>query len=102
MGLVLSAEPGLFRVGDPVTVRSNIVDRHHRTPWFIKGKPGVVRAISGPFLDPESRAYGGTGEPKRLLYQIEFEQARVWGDRYNEDSGDLLLVDVYEPWLEPR
>ena len=102
MGVVFSAEPGQFDVGDPVTIRSDEVDHHHRTPWFIKGKPGIVRAVSGPFFNPESRAHGGDGVPKRLLYQVEFDPDVVWGDRYHEGSKDLLLVDVYEQWLEPR
>ena len=89
-------------MGDQVTIRSDEVDHHHRTPWFIKGKPGIVRAISGPFFNPESRAHGGDGVPKRLLYQVEFDPDVVWGDRYHEGSNDLLLVDVYEQWLEPR
>ena len=101
MGVVLSAQPGQFDVGDQVTIRSDEVDHHHRTPWFIKGKPGIVRAISGPFFNPESRAHGGDGVPKRLLYQVEFDPDVVWGDRYHEGSKDLLLVDVYEQWLEP-
>ena len=99
---VFSAAPGLFEVGDAVTIKSDEVDHHHRTPWFIKGKPGVVRAISGPFFDPESRAHGGDGIPRRLLYHVEFDPGEVWGGRYSESGADLLLVDVYEQWLEPR
>ena len=102
MGVVFSAGPGLFDIGDQVTIRSDQVDHHHRTPWFIKGKPGIVRGISGPFFNPESRAHGGDGTPKRLLYQVEFDPDVVWGERYHEGNNDLLLVDVYEQWLEPR
>ncbi len=101
MGVVFSASPGLFAVGDPVVVRADAADHHHRTPWFVKGKSGVVRAVSGPFFDPESRAHGGSGEPKRLLYQVEFSQSQIWGDRYAGNSDDLLLIDLYEQWLEP-
>ena len=99
MGLVFSARPGDFSPGDEVVVRADIVTHHHRTPWFIKGKRGRVRAVSGPFHDPETRAHGGSGVPKRLLYQVEFEQSHVWGDSYSEDENDLLLIDVYEQWL---
>ena len=103
MGVVFSADPGRFHVGDAVRIRSDEVEHHHRTPWFVKGKPGVVRAISGPFLNPESRAHGGNGTPKRLLYHVEFDPAQVWGERYDDEGGtDLLLVDIYEQWLEPR
>ena len=100
MGLVFSAQPGDFSPGDEVVIRTDIVSHHHRTPWFIKGKRGRIRAVSGPFFDPETRAHGGSGVPKRLLYQVEFEQSHVWGDSYSEDDNDLLIVDVYEQWLE--
>ena len=101
MGVVFGAGPGKYRPGDVVRVRSDIVSHHHRTPWFIKGKTGAVRAVSGPFLNPESRAYGGDGLPDRLLYQVEFSQTDLWGERYQEDERDVLLVDVYEQWIEP-
>ena len=100
MGVVFSARPGRFRVGDSVVVRTDAVDHHHRTPAFIKGRRGVVRAVSGPFLDPETRAHGGTGEPRRLLYHVEFRQAEVWAERCREGGGDLLRIDLYEQWLE--
>ena len=101
MGIVFSAEPGAFSPGDAVLVKSDAPERHHRTPWFIKGKRGRIRAVSGPFFDPETRAHGGGGIPKRLLYQVEFRQTHIWGDRYPEDQNDLLIIDLYEQWLEP-
>ena len=101
MGIVFSAEPGVFLPGDTVLVKTDIVNHHNRTPWFIKGKRGRIRAVSGPFFDPETRAHGGSGIPKRLLYQVEFDQSHVWGDSYPEDENDILIVDVYEQWLEP-
>lgn len=100
MGIALSAPFGKFKRGDAVRVRDDFPDRHHRTPWFVKGKRGVIRAASGPFLDPESRAHGGDGLPKRLLYHVEFSQREIWGER-RADNGDVLLLDIYEQWLTP-
>ncbi len=100
MGIVFSAEPGSFSPGDTVLVKRDVVSHHHRTPWFIKGKMGRVRAVSGPFFNPETRAHGGSGVPRCLLYQVEFNQSHVWSDCYLEDKNDLLIVDVYEQWLE--
>ena len=93
MGLAL-------RAGDTVTVRTAEVGHHSRTPWFIKGKSGTVRLVHGAFANPETRAHGGSGLPKRRLCQVEFRQADVWGTRYRGDTGDVLLVDVFEHWLE--
>ena len=90
-----------FRAGDPVTVRSSEVDHHHRTPWFVKGKSGKVRLVHGAFFNPESRAHGGDGLPKRRLCQVEFQQRDIWGARYRGGADDVLLVDLFEHWLEP-
>ena len=101
MGVVLSARPGRFRAGDSVVVRTDDGGPPPPHTLLHQGEAAaVVRAVSGPFLDPESRAHGGTGEPRRLLYQVEFRQDEVWAERCREDRGDLLLMDLYEQWLE--
>lgn len=93
---------GDLRVGGVVAVRDETPAHHHRTPWFVKGKIGRIASISGPFFNPESRAHGGDGLPKRRLCSVEFRQVDLWGERYGENDGDRLLVDIYEHWLEPR
>ena len=90
----------VFRAGDAVTVRSSEVDHHHRTPWFVKGKSGKVLRVHGAFLNPESRAHGGDGLPRRRLFQVEFQQRDLWGPRYRGSADDVLLVDLFEHWLE--
>ena len=90
-----------FRPGDSIRVLPTVVDTHHRTPGYVKGKLGRVKALSGTFPDPESRAYGGTGLPERALYLIEFDMRAIWGERYSGPTSDSLLIDIYEQWLEP-
>ena len=82
-------------------MRPDLVDTHHRTPGYVKGRRGRVQALCGVFPDPESRAYGGSGLPERALYRVEFDQGELWGERYNGPEGDSLLVDIFEQWLEP-
>lgn len=94
MGLAISA-------GDQVKVRAAEVARHHRTPWFLKGRSGVVRRVHGAFLNPESRAHGGTGTPKKRLCQVEFRPSDIWGREYRGRADDVLLADIFEQWLEP-
>ncbi len=88
-----------FSPGDSVRVRSDVQRGHHRTPWYIKGKVGCVTRVTGPFFNPESRAYGGSGKPRQPVYLVEFSQADVWGGEYEENASDTVLVDVYEHWL---
>lgn len=89
-----------LHIGDRVAVRSDCPAHHHRTPWFVKGGTGRIESISGPFLNPESRAYGGDGLPKQALCTVAFRQGDIWGAHYRENPDDCLLVDIYEHWLE--
>ena len=93
--------PGHLRVGDIVAVRNATPTHHHRTPWFVKGRTGRITSINGPFLNPETRAHGGDGLPKRRLCSVEFHQVELWGERYRENPEDRLAIDIYEHWLEP-
>lgn len=90
-----------FHPGDTVRVLPTVIDTHHRTPSYVKGKVGRVKALSGTFLDPESRAYGRSGLPERPLYLVEFAMKDIWGERYSGPEADSLVIDIYEQWLEP-
>jgi nitrile hydratase len=67
-----------FRVGDPVRVSDRAHEGHHRTPDYLKGKRGTVLRAHGTFADPEVRAYGASGLPKRRLYLVDFAAREVW------------------------
>jgi hypothetical protein len=94
------AQSNKYRTGDQVKVRVDSPSHHYRTPTYIQGKTGVVVAICGRFRNPESLGHGGEGLPEQLLYRVEFTQNSVW-DRYQGPSGDKILVDIYEHWLDP-
>jgi nitrile hydratase len=72
--------------------------RHIRTPAYIQGKTGRIVAVHGAFRNPESRAHGGTGLPKQLLYLVGFDLSEVW--ERDDPPQDRLLIDLYEHWLE--
>ena len=90
-----------FLPGDRVRILPIPLPTHHRTPAYVKGKVGTVHALSGSFYDPETRAYGASGRPKRPLYLIEFDMEHLWGKRHTGPPGDRLLVDIFEHWLQP-
>jgi nitrile hydratase len=73
---------------------------HCRTPWYLRGKTGVIASVHGTFRDPETLAYHKPGLPAVTLYKVRFRQRELW-QRYGGPSGDELEVDIYEPWLEP-
>ena len=88
-----------FRPGDRVRVRLAHPPGHIRTPYYIRGKSGVVERICGTFRNPEELAFGRNDTPKAALYRVRFRQTEVWPD-YGEGAGDTVDVEIYEHWLE--
>ena len=88
-----------FRVGERVRVRRAHPPGHTRTPFYIRGKTGVVERVLAVFPDPEERALGRPGLPGRRLYRVRFPQPHVWPD-YAGSPGDTVDVEIYEHWLE--
>ena len=89
-----------YTPGDRVLVRRAFPPGHIRTPWYIRGKSGVIERICGEFGNPEELAYGRDGTPKQPLYRVRFLQNEVWDD-YAESPNDTLDVEIFEHWLEP-
>ena len=89
----------IFRPGDQVRVRKAHPPGHVRTPFYIRGRDGVVESVAGDFADPEELAYGRDGLPKRTLYRVRFRQTELWPD-YEGSPTDSLIADVYEHWLD--
>ncbi len=91
---------GPFAPGDRVRVSSRGVVGHCRTPWYLRGKAGVIASVQGAFRNPELLAYHLPGLPNRTLYKVRFRQGDIWG-RYAGSPHDNLDADIYEHWLEP-
>jgi hypothetical protein len=97
----LDGQAPRYRPGDPVRVRRDNPQGHHRTRGYVKGRSGRIESICGVFHDPETRAYGGLGLPKRPLYRVTFDLTEVW-EGYVGPRADSVAVDIYEHWLEPE
>ena len=93
---------GLFRfgLGDRVRVLNEEREGHIRTPWYAMGRTGLVERVQGPYHNPESLAFGGTGLPKVPVYLVKFAQSSLW-QGYKGPAGDTLSMDIFEHWLEP-
>lgn len=88
-----------FKVGQRVLVKDGDPPGHIRTPFFLRGKSGVVETVHGEFRNPEELAYGKEGLPKKPLYLVRFLQVEVWAD-YRGAQGDTVSADIYEHWLD--
>ncbi|MEM7058459.1 MAG: SH3-like domain-containing protein [Pseudomonadota bacterium] len=87
-----------FQPGQTVRTRPGAAPGHIRTPWYLRGKTGMVERICGAFGNPEALAYGlGTGDLP--LYRVRFTMVEVWGDGV-ENPQDTIDAEIFEHWLE--
>lgn len=96
-----AAPPPRFKMGSRVRVLSGWPPGHLRTPWYVRGRTGVVERILGQFADPQELAYRRDGLPKQPLYRVRFALGDLWGARDGFAPHDTIDVEVYESWLEP-
>ncbi len=89
-----------FKTGDVVRVRRAEPLGHVRTPWYIRGREGVIERFCGAYANPEELAYARSGTPRIPLYRVRFRQAEIWPD-YAGGPADTLDVEIYQHWLEP-
>ena len=89
-----------FAPGDRVAIRHSVSPGHVRTPYYVRGRVGVIERVCGPYPNPEELAYGRDGLPARRLYRVRLRQADLWPG-YDAPAEDSVVVEVYEHWLEP-
>ena len=89
-----------FRLGERVLVRQAYPLGHVRTPWYIRGRHGVIERLCGAYPNPEELAYARSGLPRQPLYRVRFLQREVWPD-YTGGAHDTVDIEIYQHWLEP-
>ena len=89
-----------FNVGDRVAIKRAFPPGHRRTPYYIRGKEGVIERICGAFPNPEELAYGFDGKPAKVLYRVRFQQKHVWPE-YKGPARDIIEMEIFEHWLAP-
>lgn len=85
-------------MAEQVRVKSLCPPGHIRTPWYLRGKTGVIERRLGTFGNPERQAYGHMGE-RKSLYRVRFTMGEIWGARA-ENPDDTLDAEIYDHWLE--
>lgn len=89
-----------FAPGEAVRVRNDWPERrgpcHVRTPHYLRGARGDIVRHLGDFANPEDLAFA---RPAAVvpLYHVRFDAAAIWPDATGED----LLVEIFQHWLEP-
>jgi nitrile hydratase len=88
-----------FQAGDRVRVRAYHPPGHVRTPWYCRGRVGVIERLCGAFANPEELAYNRPGLPAQPLYRVRFLSRELWPG-YREDPDDVVEIEIYQHWLE--
>jgi nitrile hydratase len=71
---------------------------HIRTPHYVRGRRGEVVRHLGDFANPEDLAFARPA-PLLALYHVRFDLRSLWPE---VASGDDVLVELYESWIEPQ
>jgi nitrile hydratase len=89
------SEP-VFQVGDRVTTRNTHPRGHTRLPRYARGKHGVVKAVHGAYVFPDTNALG-LGEQPQPLYTVLFRAQELWADSAEPNS--TVCLDLWESYL---
>ncbi len=90
--------PARFREGDPVRAKNINPVTHTRLPRYVRGKIGVVEAIRGCHVFPDTAALGA-GENPQWLYTVVFSARELWGE--DADPAVKVSIEAFEPYLGP-
>lgn len=91
--------PARFAVGATVAVRPDNPPTHTRTPRYMRGRRGQVRALRGRSVPPEDRVADDLTAAAQQIYSVRFEAVELWGEQGGSQAP--VLADLWERWLEP-
>jgi nitrile hydratase subunit beta len=90
--------PPRFAAGDRVFTRTDAPEGHTRLPRYARGKYGVIDAVHGTFIFPDTNAHG-QGEQSHALYSVRFDANDLWGA--SAEPCSPVHLDLWERYLEP-
>ena len=93
-----AAAPARFAPGDRVRTKNIHPATHTRLPRYARDKTGVIEAIRGCHVFPDTAALG-QGENPQWLYTVLFEGRELWGD--GAEPSLKISIEAFEPYLEP-
>jgi nitrile hydratase subunit beta len=84
-----------FKVGDSIITKRMSTSGHTRLPAYAWAKRGVVEAVRGCHVYPDSNGMG-QGEDPHWLYTVRFTATELWG-KANRDN---VCLDLWEPYMD--
>jgi len=91
-------KPARFKPGDRVRTKNIHPKTHTRLPRYARGRVGVIEALRGCHVFPDTVAIG-KGEDPQWLYTVLFDGRELWGD--NAEPSLKVSIEAFEPYLEP-
>lgn len=93
-----AATPAQFAVGDRVRAKVMHPAGHTRLPRYVRGRTGSIVGIRGHHVFPDSHCATDDEDPQ-WLYSVAFSSVELWGPQGR--AGDEIILDLWEPYLEP-
>ena len=90
--------PARYKAGDRVHTRNVNPETHTRLPRYARGKLGIVEAVRGCHVYPDTAAIGA-GDHPQWLYTVVFSGRELWGEE--ADPSISVSIEAFEPYLEP-
>jgi nitrile hydratase subunit beta len=87
-----------FAAGDRVVTRERRAPGHTRLPRYARGKRGVIAAVRGVCVFPDTNAHG-QGEQPEPVYGVRFDARELWGD--TAEPNQRVFIDLWESYLVP-
>jgi nitrile hydratase len=88
----------LFAIGQRVRAKNMHPATHTRLPRYARGRVGIVEAIRGCHVFPDSNAHARGPDPQ-WVYNVRFTARELWGP--DADARHSVSIDAFEPYLEP-
>jgi nitrile hydratase subunit beta len=90
--------PARFKPGDRVHTKKIHSKTHTRLPRYARDKVGVIEALRGCHVFPDTVAVG-KGENPQWLYTVLFDGSELWGE--SAEPSLKVSIEAFEPYLEP-
>jgi nitrile hydratase beta subunit len=90
--------PARFKPGDKVRTKNINPVSHTRLPRYARDRVGIVEAIRGCHVYPDSVVLG-KGDDPQWLYTVVFDGKELWGP--DATAGLKVSIEAFEPYLEP-
>jgi len=90
--------PARFKPGECVRTKNIHPETHTRLPRYARDRVGVIEALRGSHVFPDTVAIG-KGEDPQWLYTVVFDGRELWGA--SAEPSLKVSMEAFEPYLEP-